>query len=155
MGFENSAGIDVYNHYGPRDTGGSVGVEHSKDSIHQLSIYLTADSVNDGFVPPVVVPKGAHFFRAWLTVDEAFTGVTAITVGEKGDESTNGFPLVAADINAEGSRKPAGPATGTWLETSTTGVTADKFVGITKTGTATAGRGTLTLEFVSKLRDGK
>ncbi len=155
MGYENSAGISVSNQYGPRDTGGSVGVEHSSDSVHKLSFYLTADSLNDGFVPPVVVPKGAHFIGAWITVDEAFTGVTAITVGEKGAEATNGFPLVAADINAEGSRTPAGPATGTWLPASTTGVTADKFVGITKTGTATAGRGTLTLEFVSKLRDGK
>ena len=33
MPFENSAGINVNNFYGPRDTGGSVGVEHSEDSV--------------------------------------------------------------------------------------------------------------------------
>lgn len=152
MAFENSAGINVYNHYGVRDTGGTVGVEHSKDSVHQLSLEITADSVNDGFLPPVVIPAKAHFLRAYITIDQAFVGLTAVNVGEKGAETTNGIPLVVADL-AVGARVPAGPAVGTWAFNSSTGTTAAKAVGITKTGTATAGQGTLVLEFVYKARE--
>lgn len=154
MAYEDSAGLNVHNHYGPRNTGGSVGVERSTDSKHELSLYFTKSSLNDGFLPPVVVPKGAKILSFRMHVDEAFTGVTAITVGEKGAESTNGVPLVAGDINAIGSRTPTGPATGTWASGAANGTTADKEVGFTKTGTATAGRGTLIIEYVYKARAG-
>lgn len=154
MGYENSAGLKVHNHYGPRGTGGSLGVERSTDSKHELSFYMTAKMLNDGFVPPVVVPKGARMLGYRVHVDEAFVGVTAITVGEAEAESTNGIPLVAGDINATGSRIPTGPATGTWATNSANGTTAAKKIGFTKTGTATAGRGTLIIEYVYKARAG-
>lgn len=152
MAYENKAGIKVHNHYGPRDTGGSVGVERSTDSVHQLSLYMTAQSLKDGFVPPVSIPKGVLFLRAVMHVDEAFTGVTQIDVGEVGKEDTNGIPLVVADLSA-GTRVPTGPSVGTWKTDSSTGTTAAAFVGIDVTGTPTAGRGTLVLEFINKARD--
>ena len=57
MPFENSAGIGVNNFYGARDTGGTVGVEQSTDSVHQLSIAMTGESLQSSFLPPFVVPR--------------------------------------------------------------------------------------------------
>jgi len=90
MPFENTAGLNVSNFYGARETGGSVGVERSQDSIQQLSIAFTGASINSAFLPPVVIPRGAQFKRAILRVDEAFitrtlggtTPVVSPTVGK-------------------------------------------------------------------------
>lgn len=151
MAFENTAGISVHNHYGVRDTGNTIGVEQSNDSIHQLSVDISAKQLEDAFLPPFVLPKGAHFLRAWVNIDEAFAGVTDITVGEKGAETTNGVGLVAADLTV-GVREPATGPTGTWAFGSATGTTDAKTVGIVHTGTPTAGKGTLVLEYIYKVR---
>ena len=73
MSYENKAGLGVFNQYGPRETGGSIGLEHGENSTHVLNITLTPEFLNTGFVPPVVIPKGALFRSAILRVDEAFT----------------------------------------------------------------------------------
>ena len=151
MAFENNAGIGVHNHSGVRDTGNSVGVERSTDSIHQLSVDISAKQLQDAYVPPFVIPKGAHFLRALVNGDEAFAGVTDITVGEKGGEATNGIGLVAADL-AVGVREPATGPTGTWAFGSATGTTDAKEVNVIFTGTPTAGKGTLVLEYIYKVR---
>src|SRR6478736_3630627 len=125
-GFENSAGINVSNFYGPRNTGGSVGVEHSDDSIHQLSVALTGDSLNWNFLPPVVMPRGAQFKRAILRVDEAFvlTGTTPTVIIGGTAPATNGIVLTQAELQAIGTKTPASTGTGTWAQSSTTGTTA-------------------------------
>lgn len=153
MAYENSAGIDVFNHYGPRDTGNTVGVERSTDSIHQLSLELTGESVNSGFLPPFVIPVGAHFLRYILHVDEVFTGGGSVTVGQKGAEATNGIPLSAANLGTVATLV-LDTATGTWATDSATGVTTAAEVGVAVTGTITEGVGQATLiaEYVYKNR---
>lgn len=159
MSFENSAGIAVNNHYGARSTGGSVGVEHSKDSVHQLSITLTGESLNSSFVPPVVIPKGAHFLRAILTVDEAFavSGTSpTIEVGSAGSTATNGFVITEAELEAPGTKVLTSAGVGTWAVASATGLTAAAKVAIAKEGdtvvTSGVGKGTLVLEFINKTK---
>lgn len=159
-GFENSAGISVNNFYGGRDTVyGTVGLEHSTDSVHQLSIAFTGTSLNAAFLPPVVVPKGAQFKRAILRVDEAFTlGGTSPTVIFGGTvPGTNGVVLSQTELQTIGTKTPASTGTGTWAQASTTGTTAAEKItktlgGTSPTVTTGVGKATLILEFVNKTK---
>lgn len=161
MTYENSAGIGVFNQYGARESGGSVGVERSDDSIHQLSINLTGSMLNPAtiFVPPVVVPKGALFRRALLRVDEVFvvTGTTpTIEVGSSGSTATNGFVITEAELETVGTKALTSAGVGTWAFASTTGLTAAAEVAIAKEGdtavAAGSGKATLTLEYYFKTK---
>ena len=159
MPFENSAGIGVNNFYGARDTGGTVGVEQSTDSVHQLSIAMTGESLQSSFLPPFVVPKGAKFLRAVLRVDEAFTltGTSPTVIFGGTAPATNGFVLTKAELETVGTKTPASTGTGTWAQASTTGTTAAERVTRALGGTSPAvasgsGKGTLILEFVNKTK---
>lgn len=163
MGFENKAGLGVNNQYGVRATGGAVGVEHGYGTTTVYNIDLTGQSIADaiaGFMPPVVVPKGALLRRATLRVDEAFVvGGTSPTVriGASGSIATNGIVLTEAELEAVGTKTPASTGAGTWATNSATGTTAAAKVALDLGGTsptvdATAGKATLILEFVGKTK---
>lgn len=155
MSYENKAGLGVNNQYGPRDTGGAIGLEHGYNSTHTLEIQITPEFVNSGYIPPVVVPKGAIFTRALLRVDEAFTltGTSPTVIyGASGSEATNGIVLTQAELQAVGTKVPASTGTGTWAQNSTTGTTAAAKIGkalggTTPAVTGTAGKATLVLHF--------
>lgn len=155
MAYENSAGINVNNHYGARETGSAVGLEHGEDSLHRLSVNITPAFLNGTFVPPVVIPKGALFRSAVLRVDEAFTitGTTpTVIIGAQGSEATNGIVLTEAELENVGTKTPASTGTGTWAQGSSTGTTAAAKVGKTLGGTTpavtgTAGKAILTLTY--------
>lgn len=159
MSYENSAGLKVSNHYGPRDTGGSVGVETGKNSEKFLRVSLTGQSINDalnGFIPPVVVPKGVRFKSATLRVDEVFvvTGTTPVLeVGAKGSEATNGVTITEAQLEALGTYDVSTALAGTWATNSATGTAAAANVSMILGGTTPAvdpsqGKATLVLEMV-------
>jgi hypothetical protein len=159
MPFENTAGLNVSNFYGARETGGSVGVERSQDSIQQLSIAFTGASINSAFLPPVVIPRGAQFKRAILRVDEAFsiTGTSPTVIFGGTAPATNGIVLTEAELEAIGTKTPASTGTGTWAQASATGTTAAERVTRTLGGTTpvvspTVGKATLILEFVNKTK---
>lgn len=160
MAYENKAGLGVNNQYGARSTGGGVGLEHGYNSTHTLRIDLTGDSVNDavaGFVPPVVIPKGALIKSIRLRVDEAFniTGTSpTVLVGSAGSVATNGLVLTEAELEAVGTKVPASAGAGTWSTTSTTGLAAAAKVafalgGTTPVVTAGVGKATLIVEYVN------
>lgn len=159
MGFENSAGLNVNNFYGKRDTGGSVGVEQSDDSVHQLSISFTGASLASSYLPPVYVPKGALFKRAILRVDEAFvvTGTSPTLIFGGTAPATNGIVLTEAELENVGTKTPASTGAGTWAQGSSTGTTASERVTKALGGTspviaATSGKATLILEFFFKTK---
>lgn len=157
MAYENTAGINVANFYGPRDTGYAVGSEQTQESERRVRIDLTGTQLNATtvYVPNVVLPKGSLLKSAVLRVDEAFTlGGTSPTVivGVSGTETTNGIVLTQTELQAVGSKVPASVGTGTWAPTSATGMTAAAKVGIVKGGTsptvtAGVGKGTLVITF--------
>lgn len=160
MGFEKKAGLNVHNHYGVRDTGGAVGVESTSGSTHVLRVDLTGQSINDaiaGFMPKVVVPKGARFKEATLRVDEVFvvTGTTPVVeVGAKGSEATNGVTLSEAQLEALGTYDVSSALAGTWATNAATGTAAAAQLGIVLGGgtpavVATQGKATLVLEFIN------
>lgn len=159
MGYEDNTGLGVNNHYGVRATGGGVGLEHGEGSTHILRIDLTGQSIADavaGYVPPVVVPKGALFRTATLRVDEAFvvTGTSpTIEIGSAGSTATNGFVVTEAELEALGTKALTSVGVGTWAFASTTGLAAAAKVAIALEGdtvvATTAGKATLILEYVN------
>lgn len=155
MGFENKAGINVYNYYGARGTGGSVGSEHTQNSVREYSVAFTGESLNSGFLPPVYVPKGSLLRKAVLRVDEAFAVSAAGTVAFGGAvPGTNGAVITETQLENIGTKDVSATAIGTWATASTTGTAAQEKITIAITGTVTAtqGKGTLILEFVNKTK---
>lgn len=159
MSYESLTGLNVANQYGRRETGGAVGVEHTKGTLKTLRVDLTGDSINDavaGFVPPVSIPKGANFTAYVLRVDEAFvvTGTTpTVRIGSAGSIATNGVVLTEAELEAVGTKELSTAGAGTWATNSTTGLTAAALVDIDLGGTTPAvargsGKATLILEYV-------
>lgn len=153
-GYENSAGLNVNNQYGPRRTGNSVGVERTSNSVEVLSFAFTGRSLNETFVPPVVMPRGALVLRYRLRIDEAFTltGTTPGLVIGGTAPATNGVALTQAELQAIGTKTPASSGTGTWATGSATGATAAEKVTKALTGTTpvvdpTVGKGTLFVEY--------
>ncbi len=157
MPFRNQAGIGVSQNYGRRDTGNSVGLEKGYNSTFVLSVTLTGASLNDGFVPPVVVPRGAQFKSATLRVDEAFVlGGTSPTVrvGANGATGTNNITLTQAELQAVGTKTVASTGNGTWAFSSATGTTSATRVAVDMGGTSPtatqAGKAVLVLEYFNK-----
>lgn len=154
MSYENSAGINVFNHYGARTTGFGVGVEHTKGSLKTLRIDLTGESLNSAFLPPVKLPKGARFVGGYVRVDEAFNlgGTTpSIQIGSAGSVATNGIVITEAELEAIGT-KAVSTLAGTWATNSATGLTAAALVDIALEGDTTvvsgAGKASVFLEYV-------
>lgn len=156
MAFESKSGLGVNNQYGPRDTGGAIGLEHGENSTHILNITLTPEFLNTGFVPPAVLPRGAMFTRAVLRVDEAFTltGTTpGVVYGIAGAEVANGVALTQAELQAVGTKVPASQGTGQ-LAFNTGNVAVASKIGKALTGTTpavvgTAGKAVLSLHYTS------
>lgn len=150
MAYENSAGLGVYNQYGARNTGGAIGADHSQNKTSTITVDLTGEMLNSGFMPPVVVPKGALLKKAVLRVDEVFVVSTSGTVAIGGTApGTNGVVLTEAKLEAQGTSDVSALAIGTWATASATGTTAAQKIAKSITGTvgATSGKGQLILEF--------
>lgn len=159
MAFENSSGIGVFNQYGARDTGGTVGVETDKDSVHTMGVAFTSRSLNENFMSPFVLPRGAKVLRYLLRVDEAFTmtGTTPTLIIGGTVPATNGVVLTAAELAAVGTKSPASTGTGTWALASATGTTAAERVtkalgGTTPAVTVGAGKAELMVEYIFKTK---
>lgn len=155
MTYANSAGLGVYNQYGTRDTGQSIGVETTSDSEFKLSVTLTGESVNNAFMPPLVIPKGALVKEAILRVDEVFVISASGTLAIGGTApGTNGIVLTEAQLEAVGTKLVSTVGIGTWATASATGTTAAERVAKVLTGTAgaTAGKATLVVTFVNKTK---
>jgi hypothetical protein len=159
MPFENSSGLGVNNFYGARNTGGSAGVEQSTDSVHQLSVAFTAESLAGTYLSPLAIPRGAKFLRYILRVDEVFTltGTTPTVIFGGTAAATNGVVLTAAELGTVGTKIPASTGTGTWAVASTTGTTAAERItkalgGTTPAVTQGAGKGTLIAEYLFKTK---
>src|SRR5437763_9013896 len=116
MAYENKSGLGVNNQYGPRDTGGTIGVISDYNAVQEIQVDITPEFLNGTFVPPVSLPKGALLRRATLRVDEAFTltGTTpGVVFGQLGNETVTGFALTQAELSAVGTKILASTGTGT------------------------------------------
>lgn len=154
MAFEGNSGLQVANQYGPRVTGNTVGAQTTKTGQNILSLEITSRGLVEGFIPQLVLPKGAKITRALITVDTALTGVTALTIGEGKAESTNGLVLAGGDLNV-GTRDVTARLVGTWSSTAGGATTKAAAVGITSAGTPSTatGRATVIVEYWYNNRD--
>lgn len=152
MAFEGNTGLQVATQYGARDTGNTIGVEHSQDGRHQLSVELTAKGLIEGFTAPIVLPKGAIIEKAHVYVDQAFTGLTNVSIGVGGAEATNGITLLAADL-AVGGKDVTSKLTGTWVAGTATTVATNVRVAKTGTPTGGVGRASVVITYLYKRRN--
>lgn len=91
MGYENSAGLGVNNHYGPRDSGGTEGVVKTEGVTDEFMQDLDGDGLSLGFQ----VTNGS----AWVTeadVSQAGGTITAVTIG--GVDVTSATPEAPVNI---------------------------------------------------------
>lgn len=154
MPYEANTGLGVSNQYGTRPTGNAIGAEHTQSGVQILKIQFTGESLNEVFMPPAVVPRGARVLRYILRVDQAFnlTGTSPTVIFGGTAPGTNGVVLSEAELEAVGTKVPASAGTGTWATNSATGTTAAERVTKTLGGTTpvvdrTVGRGTLFVEY--------
>ena len=146
MAYENTAGLNVNNQYGARQTGGAIGIEHGENSAHRLSVDLTGEMLNSSYMPPFFVPKGAKIVRALLRVDEVFVVSAVGTVAIGGTApGTDGVVLTEAQLEALGTKDVSASAVGTWATASATGTLTAQKVAKLITGTVTTGTGKATL----------
>lgn len=143
MGYENSAGIDVSNHYGPRVTGQTGGVIKTEGGKNQLSIQFGGEDMGSPQYQEAYIPAGSLVTNAWLRVEEVFavTGGSA-NIGTEGSESTNGVSASKAQMEAVGFYDIMGTPSGTWAAM----LVDDTVVGID--GTATGGSAEVIIEYI-------
>lgn len=150
--YESQTGLGTVTQYGARETGVSVGVERSTDSKHQLSFEFTGAELGSQWLPPLVIPKGATFRAATLSVDEAFAGLTGLAVGEGNDEATNGIELTLAQLAALGTVDVTSALAGEWAAAAQTTKAARIGIAVTGVPVATQGRASLVIEYLYKRR---
>lgn len=158
MSYENSSGRGVFTQYGTRNTGVTIGTDHSRNAEHELTVELTAQELvagGAGFLPPFVLPKGARFIRGSLSIHSPITITGTLTIGGT-VPGTNGVPITAANLaNAANTVIDLSAAlTGTWATNSAVGTTAAEEVTYTGPTTVTKndGKATLTLKYLYKQR---
>ena len=157
MSYKNEAGLNVYNQYGPRPTGGAIGAEHVYGSRHVVKIDITGQSIADniaGFMPPVYLPKYANINKVTLVVDEVFAvgGTTPhLLIGSYGSVATNGIEITEAELEALGTKEIASTGAGTWAFAHAAGLGAAAKIGMALEGdttvAATSGKGTVIIEY--------
>ena len=93
MSFENSAGIDVSNHYGPRAVGGTVGSKATDDNkrIYNLDLDAAADSRTPA---DVTVVEGTIVEEVYFAGTE---GTATVSVGaQEITDATYAVPVVVS-----------------------------------------------------------
>lgn len=142
MSFEDSAGLGVHNHFGPRYTQEGVlsgGKLPTAGALEEMVIYIRGDDFAGevDFDTQFVLPAGAVVLEAICEVTEAFTLGNAdndIYVGTKGSEDTN-YGMQILDPTAETTTVDA-PG-GTWAAA----LAADTAVSVLVDGTTPSASG--------------
>jgi hypothetical protein len=93
MGFENTAGLGVNNHYGPRPTGGTEGVTRTDGTNNEFMIDLDGEGLDLGFP---VTDGSAYVTIVDVTVSDA----TTFTIGGVDvAAATDAAPVQIPDAN--------------------------------------------------------
>ncbi len=135
--------------FGAADTKNlEAGSIQTKGRVHQieLEVYYDQDP-NTPSVKNAYVPAGAHILRADLAISESFVGGTNLKAGtvRSSDGSTDSDALILATTPANLTANSVVVGTGAIVGD----VTANDFqLSYATTGSFTAGRGTLLVEYV-------
>ena len=140
MSFENSAGLGVFNQYGPRGSQAGVvsgGELHGAGgAVFEHVVYITGDDFAGGvsYNTRLTIPAGSFLDEAIFEITEAFTVGNAdnvINIGTDTSELTNGVQIADPET-AEVTIDTTGA--GTWAAA----LAADTLVGVSVTGTTAA-----------------
>lgn len=143
----------VNQHFGPFNTGKTVGTFDTDGAIREMLIDLDGTMVSNEAFPLLApeLPAYCKVIGVYVEVEEVFAlGGTspAVSVGTEGSESTNGFDISEAQLEALGVYDVTGTLAGTWAA----GLTAATTVGIDLTGTTptstSAGKARLVIRYV-------
>lgn len=154
MGYENSAGLGVNNHYGVRDTQDSAVISGGKvravGVVQEAVIYFTGDEISSTEVDTIAtIPAGSRVLDATLEIVEAITMGNAdndISVGTSGSAVTNGvdFDNTTGAVGAYN----ADATNGTWADV----LAADTVVAIDVAGTTpdntAGGKGKVVIRYI-------
>lgn len=139
MSYEDSAGLSVFNQYGPRFTQDGVvsgGKNRTAGAYEEAVVYVKGSDFTSGaFDTRLTLPAGATFVEAIAEVTEAFVlGGTSptINVGTNGSEGTN-YAIELSEAQGE--------ATGTYYNATGGGtfaapLAADTVIGVALDGTS-------------------
>lgn len=112
---ENSAGLGVFNNYGPRTVDeGRFSEKRRQDSSLEVEVAFHG---NDFLTVVGEIPAGALLRAATVDIVEAFDvgGTTPnIAIGTDGSAATNGVLISEAILEAVGKADIFGAAAGTW-----------------------------------------
>jgi hypothetical protein len=146
MSYEDTAGLNVFTHYGPRETEDGVlggGELPGKGSIQEVVVYVkdTDFGSDETFDTQRSLPAGAIPIDATFDVEEAITqtgGTTSLTlnVGTNGSEGTNGFSISDAATSISTTTEVDSSGAGTWAAA----LAAETAIGVS----LVAGGGTIT-----------
>lgn len=145
---------NVHNQFGPRDVGGTVGVLKVEGMEEELVIDFTGEYFNEDFIGArdYVLPAGAVIKNVYMDVEEVFvTGgtFTALDIGTKETEATNGFSVSDTQLEATGSVNLTSALSGTW--DSEAPLAANTPIGFVLTGAGASltneGKARITIQF--------
>lgn len=135
MALENTSGLDVFQHYGPRDVGGYRGTVKTEGIRKELILsFDAADVTATTYQLAPTLPANTLLTGAYAKVSEAFAlgGTTpTILVGTAGSEVTNGIVVSEAQAEAIGIYDVTSTKTGTWNAV----LAADTEIGLALGGT--------------------
>lgn len=88
--------------YGPRETGGQIGVFETDGALNELVFDLTGRSLSDAVFSPTYLPANAVVIKAYMEVKEAFNlqGSSVLKIGTSSTEATNGLSITEAQLEA-------------------------------------------------------
>lgn len=96
MGYENSAGLGVSNHFGPRSSGGTEGVTRTEGVMNEFVQGLDASGLSFGFPTPLATQSSN-----WVTevdISQVTGTVTAQTIG--GVDVSGATPEAPVEIDS-------------------------------------------------------
>ncbi len=145
---ENSAGLGVFNNYGPRSTDeGRYSEKTREDSELEVEIAFHG---NDYTTVTGVIPAGANLRAATINVVQAFamTGTApTILLGTSTSEVTNGLVISKTIAEAVGRTDIFSTAAGTWAALLAADTTANIVLGGTSPTIGTGGHAVIKLHF--------
>lgn len=152
MSFENSAGLGVNNHYGVREVEKTVGAINTTGRSYEASIFIDADTLNNGgpILVDLDIPATSVIETAYVEVTEVFAlgGTTpTILVGTDTSEVTNGLVISEAQAEALGTYDVTGTLTGTWAAPLAADTTVGTVLGGTSPTVGTGGKAKVVITY--------
>ena len=157
MAKENSAGLGVYNNYGPRQTDeGRAGQINTAGVVKELQINFRGsdfDSNGVALLDTATLPAGSKFIEAYASVQEAFVlgGTTpTINVGTSGSAGTNyGIELSEAQAESAATAIYNDTGAGTWASVLAAATTVAVELDGTSPTVTDAGEATIVIRYIA------